>query len=371
MKTIEFTINTEFPPKKIIEIATDYQNISKFFPTQLKCKVLEEGEDVIIEEKITISKLRKTITQITKHSKLSSDKLKTEVLSGPAKGTIAEIVFKEIDHQTVIKVSLSLKLGLQYKLLGNIIKNRYHTVLHSFFKYIIGMAALTQNQTWSDSLFDAGDGILISLHGRPPLKFFGWWYSDLQGVFLDNTYDFLPIKDRTVVDLGANIADSTIFFAVNGAKKVIGVEAFPFNYDLGIKNINVNNLSNKIDFLLAAVHDEDSKISINTEIDNGYTSFRLHDHKGGTVIPTITLKSIIEKYNLQDDSILKLDCEGCEYKTILSSSPNTLQKFSHILIEYHYGYKKLITKLENSNFKVDFKPVSIDKLQGYIFATRK
>ena len=51
MNSINFTINTKLPSKKIIDIATDYKNLSKFFPTQLKCNILEEDEQVIIKEK--------------------------------------------------------------------------------------------------------------------------------------------------------------------------------------------------------------------------------------------------------------------------------------------------------------------------------
>jgi predicted RNA methylase len=51
--------------------------------------------------------------------------------------------------------------------------------------------------------------------------------SDAVGVFLNGIYEYLPVAGKTVIDIGANIADSSIYFAVRGAKKVIALEPFP------------------------------------------------------------------------------------------------------------------------------------------------
>ena len=42
--------------------------------------------------------------------------------------------------------------------------------------------------------------------------------------FLDSDYSNLEFKEKYVIDIGMNIADSSIYFILNGAKKVIGVE---------------------------------------------------------------------------------------------------------------------------------------------------
>jgi hypothetical protein len=53
-----------------------------------------------------------------------------------------------------------------------------------------------------------------------------------------------------------------------------------------------------------------------------------------------------------------MDCEGCEYDTILSSSKDVLQEFDIIKISYHFGYKNLVEKLRNSGFEVSYtKPL--------------
>jgi len=77
--------------------------------------------------------------------------------------------------------------------------------------------------------------------------------------------------------------------------------------------------------------------------------------------------------------ILKIDCEGCENDVILSSSKETLQHFTHMQIEYHYGYQNLKEKLETCGFNVDVtRPKISRKLKenskayvGFLLAKRK
>ena len=48
-----------------------------------------------------------------------------------------------------------------------------------------------------------------------------------------------------------------------------------------------------------------------------------------------------------------MDCEGCEYN-IVNEQDETLRKFKRIQIEYHYGYEKLKSKLEEAGFTVRY-----------------
>jgi len=54
-----------------------------------------------------------------------------------------------------------------------------------------------------------------------------------------------------VVDIGASIGDSSIYFALNGASYVIALEPYPYTFNLAVKNVKVNNLNDKIKILNA------------------------------------------------------------------------------------------------------------------------
>ena len=69
-------------------------------------------------------------------------------------------------------------------------------------------------------------------------------------------------------------------------------------------------------------------------------------NKGKKIVIT-SINNIIKKFQLKD-VILKIDCEGCEYDTI-----NALYQQPVIeggVIEYHYGYKNLIKKIDIIRF---------------------
>jgi hypothetical protein len=52
---------------------------------------------------------------------------------------------------------------------------------------------------------------------------------DIIGIFVDNPYEDLSVKNKTVVDIGGNIADSAIYFALWGANKIVCIEPLPKN----------------------------------------------------------------------------------------------------------------------------------------------
>jgi hypothetical protein len=54
----------------------------------------------------------------------------------------------------------------------------------------------------------------------------------------------------------------------------------------------------------------------------------------------------------ENSSLLKLDCEGCEYGLILDANRETLRRFKRIIIEYHNGYENLCNKLREAGFFV-------------------
>lgn len=165
------------------------------------------------------------------------------------------------------------------------------------------------------------------------LKFYGGKTNgDVLHVFKKNEYSFLPVEDKKVIDIGANIGDSPIYFASKGASRVIALEPDKISYEYALKNVTSNGFSKTIDVLWAGCGP--NNISRNEE----------HPE-------ILTLKKILEKY-CSRPQILKVDCEGCEYDLILNASCDNLESFSHIQIEYHFGYQNLKSKLEECGFEV-------------------
>ncbi len=223
---------------------------------------------------------------------------------------------------------------------------------------------IKENKTTFLSLPSTNNNSKVTLYGSVT-------NSEAVIVFLGNVYENLPVVGKTVIDIGANIADSSIYFAARGAKRVISLEPFPENYELAKRNIESNNLSDKITLLLAGCTANQGFITISPS-DKSWIGSSIKNSSQGFKVPTLTLEDILKQNNLQNgEIILKMDCEGCEYDSILSASRDVIRSFSHIQIEYHYGYKDLKYKLEENGFIVSISkprivPNVIDGSKLYI-----
>ena len=135
---------------------------------------------------------------------------------------------------------------------------------------------------------------------------------DLFNIFHEQDYDFLPVKNRVVIDIGANIADSSIYFSMIGAKKVIALEPFPKNFEVAQKNITLNGFTDKIELLNAGCCGGQSKDMVLDASANGVGCQSMQSSLGSN-IHFYTLRELINKYNIDSPAVLKIDREGCEY----------------------------------------------------------
>src|SRR3989304_2082680 len=75
---------------------------------------------------------------------------------------------------------------------------------------------LTQYNAWKYCKIQ--NDILIISQDNKIIKFKHWRNSEIPRIFFDNEYGYFDFEGKTVVDIGANIGDSTIYFLKNGAK---------------------------------------------------------------------------------------------------------------------------------------------------------
>jgi Methyltransferase FkbM domain len=153
---------------------------------------------------------------------------------------------------------------------------------------------------------------------------------DVFNIFFNEEYESLPVRNRNVIDVGANIADSSIYFLLRGAKKVYAIEPNKDLIELAVQNLNQNDLADRIILIHASCSSRTTG--------NGKT-------------PSFSLEYLVRSNNITPD-VLKIDCEGCEYDIILNSPNSLVSSFNYMFIEYHYGYKNIKEKLEACGFEV-------------------
>jgi hypothetical protein len=132
MSKLEFKTSSTLNSKILIKHIMDFEYYSKYFPLQIKeVKIIEEkNNEIITEEKIIFRTLVKNvIEQKSLHKKTSENKLITEILEGPAKGTIVNIFCNDVSSGSEIIINVDLKLSLKAIFLKPLIKKFYQKYL--------------------------------------------------------------------------------------------------------------------------------------------------------------------------------------------------------------------------------------------------
>ena len=132
MPSLEFNMILSGNIEKFIELSKDYESFSEYIPQQLKKIIIIEKNDrgTITEEILVFSSVvKKEINQQSLHYEKSKNNMITEILTGPAKGSIIDTNFSIDEIGTKITIKISLKLSLKYKILQPVLVKWYKLIL--------------------------------------------------------------------------------------------------------------------------------------------------------------------------------------------------------------------------------------------------
>ncbi|MEM3771619.1 MAG: FkbM family methyltransferase [Candidatus Micrarchaeia archaeon] len=192
--------------------------------------------------------------------------------------------------------------------------------------------------------------------GQDLIFYGGWDDGDIVGVFLDNEYSKLRVWNKTVIDIGANIGDSSVYFAIHGAKKVIAVEPFPGTFRKLEENIKINQLEDKIEPVNAAIGNKEDKLLFDKSI-YGSGSLQAERYSDATIpnedkveVPVIPISRLLGDGT--GPYVLKMDCEGCEYSFFENTEISEIMKFEEIILEFHGEGTERIEQKIGGNYSV-------------------
>ena len=170
-------------------------------------------------------------------------------------------------------------------------------------------------------------------------------------VIVENCYRLTPkdVKDKVIVDIGANIGDFSLMVWKWGAKRIIAYEPEPHNLELLKMNVALNNAN--IEIKPVAVGKKGYSL-----MDDGSG----HSQIGRKFGNKVRVESIND-LKIDHIDLLKMDCEGGEYDMIEDAKEETLKKIDKIIGEFHSWrwekeperHQKLIEKLEKF-FKLSY-----------------
>ncbi|MGD0644460.1 MAG: FkbM family methyltransferase [Candidatus Bathyarchaeia archaeon] len=209
-----------------------------------------------------------------------------------------------------------------------------------FFNFLLSLT----NQNWNVSQIDAstfkvdkrassykicsfGDRLFLAKSERisftGPLESLTAYFLECEKGLYDYDYD-----GKTVLDIGGFCGESAVFFASQGARKVIIYEPVKEHHELIRKNIAMNGV--KAELHEEGMGEKNGSLSINYETAD--LAFGLSS-KGKKMV-TIQIKSAQDIINQSKADIAKIDCEGAEIN--LASVPReVLGLIRFYIVETH------------------------------------
>ncbi len=263
-------------------------------------------------------------------------------------------------YKNWFSVLLAMRLG----------RERIHVVLKDGRELDVdGATAYGISHLGDFDIIDLTPDEVTFIFNNRKLSFRGYKLADIDYAFRD--YSWLDVEGKAVLDVGASIGDTAIYFSIRGAKRVVAFEPYPYPYSLAKENVEANGVLN-VTLVNAGVGGNDGFITVYTGTTTAWTPLRPSGR--GIEVPIYSLDRVISEYGPFD--VMKMDCEGCEYDAVLNSE--RLAEMKQVQIEYHYGPEKLTRKLKELGFLVRYsKPrkvynseASTYTLVGYIYAQR-
>ncbi|MCL5068758.1 MAG: FkbM family methyltransferase [Thaumarchaeota archaeon] len=193
----------------------------------------------------------------------------------------------------------------------------------------------------------------------------------MSSVFLNRVYGS-SFQRKTIVDAGVYNGDSAIFFSINGARQVVGIEPLRENLELARRNIGLNNLGDRIKLVEAALSGSEGFVRFKCypHLPNAGEINNSDDATGQTIeVKAVTVGSVMRDFKLPKIDLLKMNCEGAEYDVIESLSKQTANLIDEIRLEFHSGPEKLIPILERLGYSISGEKYSIEA-DGQLVASR-
>ncbi|MDW8043455.1 MAG: FkbM family methyltransferase [Nitrososphaerota archaeon] len=160
---------------------------------------------------------------------------------------------------------------------------------------------------------------------------------------LEKGYDF-DVRDEVILDIGAYIGDTPLYWIYKGAAKVVAVEPVPEHYQLLLENCKglpvvpiLGSVGSKVPNIPDLVGSQ------------GYGIKKAQDANEFLDVPVLDLLDLVNTYK---PSVVKINCEGCEYFLVDQLLKLPTYNVRKLALQIHRfgerGYQDLLKTLEKA-----------------------
>lgn len=180
-----------------------------------------------------------------------------------------------------------------------------------------------------------------------------------------------PLDNNScVLDIGAFIGDTAVFFAMQGAK-VYAYEPQRKAFEMVIENAKINNFK-KVHAFNNPITSNGRKLFAKSS-DSASLSFDTNSKSAGEEINSIRLSEVLDKEKTWD--IVKIDIEGGEWELInyLNKHSDKLNKIKAFIFEIHRisenekSFEVFLNLLKKKKFQIE---IDRDKNQGMLWCKK-
>ncbi len=177
---------------------------------------------------------------------------------------------------------------------------------------------------YKDGVVETPNGIRFYVQRFNPLIFAETFLYDVH-------FSDWDLKGKVVVQAGGFTGDTALYYASRGAK-VFSFEPDPLNFELALRNVNLNpKLSENIVIKNYAIgNDEEIDFPVDNYGTGGSSAYSISG-ENTVKVKSISISSVLKEFNIEDPFLLDLDIKGMEFRVIKDPA---ISKFKLVRIEY-------------------------------------
>lgn len=194
-------------------------------------------------------------------------------------------------------------------------------------------------------------------------------------IFLRELTEYSPKSGDCVIDIGAHIGTFSLLTSkLVYPGMVYAIEPSEDTYNLLQINVKINACNN-IMHIKKSLSDNNLKTVLYHSPDGNWGNTTVSNvSEVSEEVENITLEKLFNEYKIEFCNLIKMNCEGAEFPSILATPDFIFDKIGTLLILYHNdlwtsnSYIEIENKLRRNRFKIQYRNQT--KKRGWIIANK-